>query len=423
MSKREKLTSCHILMSQWDFKKNQLDPTQLTVGSGKKAWWFCDKGHSWEAMINNRYKGNGCPYCGRQKLLVGFNDLQTCNPSLAKEWNYEKNKFPPSQIISGSSQTVWWICNKRHSWKATIHNRIAGTGCPYCAGRKVFAGFNDLQTCNPALAKEWDYEKNKLTPSQVTWGSSKPAWWICDKGHSWEAPIASRNRGSGCPYCSGRLLLIGFNDLQTRRPDLIKEWDYEKNELPPSQYMAGANKVVWWKCVRDHSWEARINDRNRGNGCIYCSGNKVLPGFNDLKTLNPILANEWDYENNSLTPSQVTLASNKYVWWKCFKGHLWKATVASRSINGNGCSVCAGRTVLVGFNDLETFDAELASEWDYRKNTLSPSQVTAGYTKPVWWKCAKGHSWYTSVANRVSKGTKCPYCYGRIPYNPRCVKL
>ncbi|MCH5314701.1 MAG: zinc-ribbon domain-containing protein, partial [Eubacterium sp.] len=100
------------------------------------------------------------------------------------------------------------------------------------------------------------------------------------------------------------------------------------------------NKKVWWKCCKGHEWQATISDRNNGRGCPYCSGKKSLKGYNDLQTVNPTLANEWNYEkNNGLTPVDVTPGSNKKVWWKCQRGHEWQAIICNRN-RGNSCPVC-----------------------------------------------------------------------------------
>ncbi len=90
---------------------------------------------------------------------------------------------------------------------------------------------NDLYSLFPLVAEEWDYEKNAYEPSEVKAFSNKKAWWKCSKGHSWEAVISTRSKGSGCPYCYGRMAIVGVNDLQTTRPDLAEEWDYEKTAL------------------------------------------------------------------------------------------------------------------------------------------------------------------------------------------------
>jgi len=65
-------------------------------------------------------------------------NLQTINPSLAKEWHPTKNgKLTPKDVSPNSSKKVWWICGKKHEWEATIQSRNNGIGCPYCAPRKV----------------------------------------------------------------------------------------------------------------------------------------------------------------------------------------------------------------------------------------------------------------------------------------------
>ena len=319
--------------------------------SGKAAWWTCVKGHSWKAEIAKRSAGSGCPYCDNQRVLEGFNDLKTLRPDLALQWDSEKNILAPSQVVAGSGKQAWWIRDNGHSWKAAILSRSKpnGNGCPYCANQRVISGFNDLHTLNPVLVKEWDLDKNVILSSQVTTGTTRKAWWKCSESHSWKAQIFSRNRGSRCPYCTGRLLLSGFNDLGTRRADLASEWDYDKNTLTPSQVSFGSIRTVWWRCDKGHSWKATVSSRgsigigrSRRSGCPYCAGKKVLIGFNDLKTLNPKLADEWDPDKNTLTPSQVTVASGKSVWWKCKRGHSWRTNVASRSVSGNNCPYCSG---------------------------------------------------------------------------------
>ena len=87
---------------------------------------------------------------------------------------------------------------------ATINNRTSSTkaGCPFCTGKKVCED-NNLLNMYPEIAKEWHPKKNKkLTPRDVTRGSGKKIWWICSKGHEWNAVVFSRTYGRGCPYCS-----------------------------------------------------------------------------------------------------------------------------------------------------------------------------------------------------------------------------
>ena len=328
------------LAKEWHPTKNgSLTPRDVTPFSSKKVWWLCSKGHEWETMVNPRSKGSGCPYCSGNRVSDD-NCLQTINPTIAKEWHPTKNgSKTPRNVTAFSGKKVWWLCPKGHEWEATLFNRSSGQVCPYCSGRKV-SDKTRMQTVNPNLAKEWHPTKNgSLTPMDVSFNFYKKVWWLCPKGHEWEARIADRNKGSGCPYCSGRKVSDN-NRLQTLNPSLSKEWHPTKNgSLTPMDVSFGCHKKVWWLCPKGHEWEATVNSRSNGQGCPYCAGKRV--GYeNCLQTLNPTLAKEWHTTKNiSLTPKDVTVSSNKKVYWQCSKGHEWQATVNSRS-NGQGCPAC-----------------------------------------------------------------------------------
>ena len=364
------------------------------------------------------------------KLIAGTNDFETwCKlndrSDLLSEWDYERNApLFPRDYSSSSGRFVWWLDKYNHSWKASVSHRKLGTGCPYCAGQKVLTGFNDLASKAPNLADEWDYEKNTdlknkngidiSTPDKVCITSGMKVWWKCNKGHEWQAAVYSRVAGNGCPYCSGNKVLSGFNDLQTRCPELVPEWCYEKNEqLLPSMVMPGSHKKVWWVCSEGHVYQAAISDRTgtRSNGCPYCSGKKVLVGYNDLQTTYPEIALEWNADkNHPYTPKEFTAGSHKKVWWKCRFGHEWEASVGGRT-SGKGCPYCSGRYAIIGQTDLFSTNSRFASEWDYEKNfPLTPKDVKQNSNRRVWWKCDKGHEWQANINNRSSSNLGCPIC-------------
>jgi hypothetical protein len=194
-------------------------------------------------------------------------------PEVAEEWNYKKNyPLEPSNFKPKSGIKVWWICSKGHKWKAKIDNRIiGGRGCPYCAGKKV-TDDNNFGVQHPDLVDEWHPTKNgNLTPFMVTSGSGKKVWWICSKGHEWDAAVYNRANGTGCPYCSGQR--VGkYNNLAIKNPELAKQWHPKKNgKLTPYDVTPGSGKKVWWKCEQGHTWKAIVNSRNKGRGCPDCS--------------------------------------------------------------------------------------------------------------------------------------------------------
>ena len=201
---------------------------------------------------------------------------------------------------------------------------------------------NDLRSINPSLASEWHPSKNgTLMPYDVTAGSGKKVWWLGKCGHEWVAQIARRNNGCGCPICAGLVVLPGFNDLETVNPTLAAQWHPTKNiNFTPREITAGSGKHVWWVCEKGHEWKAMISDRNHGKGCPVCAGKKVVPGINDLCTVNPDLAAQWHpTKNGYLQPSQVAPKSRKKVWWLGKCGHEWQATLANRS-RKSGCPIC-----------------------------------------------------------------------------------
>lgn len=534
------------LMAEWNYEKNSdLKPEDCTVSSNKKAWWRCAQGHEWQTTISHRSNGRGCPFCSGKRVIKGTNDLQTINPSLAEEWNYDKNEgLTPTDVLPNSNKNVWWICKEGHEWQSQIYNRNIGNRCPYCSGRKVLSGYNDLQTVNSHLATEWNYEKNgNLKPSNFTANSGKKVWWKCKKGHEWQAVIGDRNNGKGCPICDSERhtsfpeyalayylnkhglevihsykekgyeldifipsskIAIEYDgyywhkskmkkDLEKNKkckndgiklyrireglmplddssidyvvrkdqkdlsiilekvlseiiglsinvdlikdgisienlreftekeesfllsnPEIAQEWNYEKNgHLKPENVTPNSDKMVWWKCVHEHEWQAIIGNRNKGSGCPYCSGKKVLKGYNDLLTVNPMVAIEWDYEKNGeLKPENFTSNSGEKVWWRCGKGHEWQATINNRS-NGTGCPYCSNKKVLIGYNDLQTINPTLAQEWNHEKNgELKPENFTSNSGTLVWWKCVHGHEWQAKIMDR-NKGNRCPYCSGK----------
>lgn len=193
------------------------------------------------------------------------------------------------------------------------------------------------------LEKEWNYEKNKKKLKDYSLGSGEKVWWKCENGHEWQATIKERRRGTGCPYCKGKLPIIGKTDLQSQRPDLAKEWNYEKNKGKlPNNYTLGAKALVWWKCRKGHEWQARIYSRVYGTGCPYCAGQRVIEGKNDLLSQAPEIAKEWDYEKNkNLKPNEICVNSGKKVYWKCAYGHSWKISPNSRYSQKSGCPKCS----------------------------------------------------------------------------------
>jgi hypothetical protein len=374
--------------------------TQLSPGTHRKVQWWCNaEGHVWTAVVKSRAGGRGCPTCTNRVVLPGFNDLATLRPDLAAEL---VDQTLATQLGIGSNKKAEWRCKAHgHVWVTTVNGRVsAGRGCPYCAGQLVLPGFNDLATLRPDLAAEL---VDQTLATQLSSSSNKKAEWRCKAAtHVWITTVNGRSAGNGCPYCAGQLVLPGFNDLATLRPDLAAEL---VDQTLATQLSLGTHrKVQWWCNAQGHAWTAGVADRSFGNGCPYCAGQLVLPGFNDLATLRPDLAAELV---DQTLATQLGIGTEKKAEWRCkAHGHVWTATVNNRTLRNSGCPVCWGRTVLPGFNDLATLRPDLAAE--LVDQTLA-TQLGIGSNKKAEWRCKQGHTWRAVVASR-SSGTGCSEC-------------
>lgn len=273
------------LVKDWNYEKNgNLKPTMFGINSNDRVWWKCAKcGHEWRTSIIHRggIRRSGCPECSKEKRGKTFTkgkveergSLAENNPKLAKQWNLTKNgDLKPTDITIKYNKKVWWLCPKcGYEWQASPNNRSKGVGCPCCSGRVPKVGVNDLKTVRSDLAEEWNYEKNgDLRPENFLPKSGKKVWWRCKScGHEWESTIQKRSNGLSCPCCDGRIVVRGKNDLKAVRPDLVEEWNYDKNgELNPEQVFYKSDKRVWWVCKTcGHEWCTTINHRYYGTGC------------------------------------------------------------------------------------------------------------------------------------------------------------
>ncbi len=394
---------------------------------------------------------------------------------LMKEWDWEKNKeLYPNKLTLGSGKKVWWKCSLGHEYEMSPNQKVSNNArCPYCSNRRLLIGFNDFETTYPELAKEWDYTKNTLKPSQVINANNQKIWWICKAGHSYEQTITSRKRGRGCIYCAygthtsfpeqaiNYYVKKAYPDMIANDRHLVVELDIY---IPSIQvaieydgYYAHKNKIQKdieknkickqnnIKLIRIR--EDKLNNFKDPNSInIMCKQNNIKSLENAIKELanllnlkldinvardeikikelydnykkernivsvKPELESEWNYEKNyPIIPENVYANTAHKYWWKCKKGHEWLASPNKRVSANRNCPFCAQQTVEVGVNDLETVFPELAKEWHPLKNgNLKPKDINAKTNKKYWWLGKCGHEWESAVSSRI-KGIGCPIC-------------
>lgn len=349
---RQTLAECFPeVAAQWHPTKNgNLTPQDVAPFSNKRAWWLCPHGHEWSAIINSRSQGSRCPYCAGKRVIPGQTDLASLDPSLAAQWHPTRNgDLKPTDVSLHSNKLIYWLCptNPSHVWRTSVNHRSSGTGCPFCNRHDLIVGVNDVATTHPSLLAELDPNQNVGKSLQQHHASSSEHFiWRCKMGHSWSASIYSRTQGSGCPICAGVRVVKGVNDLPTLFSDLSKEWHPTRNRTPTPECTAkDSEDRIWWLCPScGLEWASSVVNRTKNKaGCPRCTKRKTLiPGLNDLATMRPDLADEWDYDVNTFPPSQISAFSNKKVAWKCSNGHRWMAAVSNRSIRNQKCPFCFG---------------------------------------------------------------------------------
>ena len=280
---------------------------------------------------------------------------------LAEQWDYEQNgNTRPEYIRITSSKKFWWRCSNGHSWPATVYQRAAGSGCPYCAGHILIVGENDLLSQDPILAEEWDYELNEgQKPNEITANNNKAVWWKCPKcNHRWQTSVANRNKGgTGCPKCAKlertktryKTIIEKNGSFADNFPELLKEWDYDKNNgITPNELTPFCTIKVWWKCSKGHSWPATIANRAKGRGCKECyrmnnpshQRQYAVNKSGSFCNTHSHLLKDWDYEKNTEKPEEFSVGSRCKAYWRCHNcGHEWQVSIFKRT-GGHKCPSC-----------------------------------------------------------------------------------
>jgi hypothetical protein len=311
---------------------------------------ICNAGHQFAAPPAaksgwNKGKLATCPLCRHYVIERGINDLWTTHPEIAAEFDEARNNGYTAHDIGSSSNKKWtWLCPKGHNYDASPNNRSsAHSQCPYCTGRKVGFGINDLTTTHPELVAEWHPDwLTYLPPTSLSAGSNRWVNWLCRNGHTFNARVWERAAGKGCPDCFNKRTRDTEHHLALSHPGLAAEWHPTYNQdLRPEHRTAGSHDTVYWQCPKasSHFYRQRIDRRVAGYNCKVCSRRELVPEINDLATTQPVLVREWHPYMNAKQPHKILAGTDKF-WWLCEAGkHKYQQSVPHR-IQSNGCPEC-----------------------------------------------------------------------------------
>jgi hypothetical protein len=380
--------------------------------------YVCVKRHRFPSTgtkIRNSKASMGCTYCARKKMAPGYS-LADEHPDIAGEWHPTMNgDVRPTDVFAGTADKYFWLCPEEgHHYDASPGTRVYGrTECPICLNRRVTEA-NSLRSTHPHLVSQWNWTLNAdITPDDVTAGSSRDIWWICvDEGHDFEMTPVDRAGGRKCGVCTRRVMHASTS-LAATNPEIAATWHPTRNgDLTPADVFAGSPNKAWWKCENGCDYDSAILSRLRGFGCRYCA-NRTVSTRNCMRQTHPVLAAEFHpTKNGSMTPDILIAGTRETLWWQCAThGHEWPATGNNR-VKGNNCPTCANKRVLAGFNDMATTRPDLAAEIHPSKNgSVTASEVLAGTSRPLWWKCGVcGDEWEASGDQRSRGLKKCQTC-------------
>lgn len=409
------------LLMEWDYARNvAIDPKDFVSGAGRAVWWRCkvDPEHRWKARIINRAKaGTGCPICRSSTSAPEirlFAEIKYLFPSARTRHRIngvEADIYIPDYRIAveydgsyfhrakGDNDLKKNIILEEQGVKLL---RVRHAPLERIASHDVIVTSDDLtksdldqvvywisrQINSPSLSERYQAEENFVAESVFR------------------------------KYLSYLPAPFPENAIPEKKPELVKEWNFERNfPLEPKNFTPQSHRTVWWRCSKEarHEWQASIKDRAQGNGCPFCSGRRFHRS-NSLSERYPDIAVEWHPEKNGANSAKdFSARSIKKVWWQCKTNseHNWLAPIGDRVDGGGRCPFCAGR-LADNSNHLEKTHPYIADQWHPTKNgTLKPEDVTPGMNKLVWWQCSKdsSHDWEAIIYNRTKAGSgECPYC-------------
>lgn len=317
-----------------------VDCTKIGHRSHLIVNWTCKYGHTWEASIDKRISGRGCPYCkGSQTSKTEraiCNWLKENNISIIERGKIDGEEFDIN--ITDHNILVEVNSDATHSSYEKIERDTRKLEIAKRHNKKLivlmqscFSDFDESLNYDIKFKSDTkDYLENLLSELSV----------ILNK-HGVHLDNTISNNAKA---------LANKNEVPLERsllgvyPDILDYWS-DKNEVGPHLIFAKSRRYIHLVCNKHNNEymvraDSLANTYKNSKGCLYCSGKLPVKGVNDLLTLEPELCLDWN--DTDIRPDEVTLHSNKIVNWKCrLCGHEWKTMINNRTgKNKTGCPNC-----------------------------------------------------------------------------------
>ena len=367
------------------------------------------------------------PNLGKIYLSGGYNELEfekltlSDNVTIPRKWKCDKCKYffdlSIDKLISRIKRNGFY-CTK---CEATFDTAIKVNVKPL--------SYTDKHLLDQLV-------KNHIKKNMIDCLSNIVATWKCMKCNGeYECSVVKRHQ-EGCPYCSDKQMLKGYNTLQETHPYLEKFWD-KSNDKSISEYWHKSFDVLNWKCPCCNiqfqcSPVEMISRTNLENSNFEtcpknCDWNKLVFN-NDIFHNSPRrLRKEWSKKNNIPVHLALSHIDTKKYWWNCSicQGEYLCSIPIRREVI-DSCPYCNDEQPLKGYNTISDIHPELTSYWS-SKNTQKIDEITlseAKNKKYIWLcdccnlefneKLSIVLDKFSNINNRELKKI-CPYCNKKIP--------
>lgn len=279
--------------------------------------------------------------------------IENNRQDVLNRWDCELNECKPGEVNYSTHKKYYFKCPRGiHKSELKKINDITSKqdGSSQCKQCNSFAQWCIDNNRQDVLGR-WDYELNKYSPKDISYGTSNKYWFKCPQGlHPSELKIINNftNGSEGVMECNrcnsfAQYLINSYGDSA-----LSLYWDYKKNiRIDPWEISWGSSEKVWIKCQNKSyhgSYDIICGDFVRGRGCPYCShkGKK----FHPLDSLGKLLEdkgllNLWS-EKNKKSPYLYPPRTKQKVWWKCSEGKHqdYLRSIADSNKYGFRCPNC-----------------------------------------------------------------------------------
>ena len=439
------------LLVEWEYDKNTKEfgvtPRTVARASHIKAHWKCERGHTWESAISYRTSNHssGCTTC------------KPSSTSYQEQFIYAYLKQIFAQAIHrGKAFGAYEFDISIPEKKAVIEHQ--GYYYHRVTRDAEYSELEKVMLCKLYNVKLIEVVENPSARSKQVLVTGTTIEYKYESNGANQIKTLTRicecileilgEKREDC--CVNMQKVIHDANLYTKQcrtedsfgynyPELLNEWDYEKNEgIDPYKILHATHTNVDWICNKnpEHKWKTDVSSRTNKNhptGCPRCAG---MLEVNDIRTVYPKLYEEVNISKNTgIDAAKITIGSVAYIDWRCTKcGHEFEARAIDRTYCKSGCQKC-GYNWYTGKlrwedrrnkNSIKIIQPELFKEIRQELNgDTDLAQITCGTNKPVVWRCTKcSNEWSDRPVDRTyfRKGcTKCKFNWstGRVEHAVR----